>query len=133
MTRRRAVSQQIRPTVAAAAAVALTALALSPTLADGPWVMSSLLVIAATAVIGGLARVFALTGWAIITLQALGLIALLTWIFARDVAWFGFVPGPETWSAFGELINDGSVVIEQRWRPSPSLRVWASWSSAGSR
>jgi len=117
MTTRGAFLQQIRPTLAAAAAVALTALALSPTLADGPWVMSSLLVIAATALIGGLARSLALPGWAVISTQALALIALLTWLFARDVAWLGVVPDADTWQAFGELINDGSLVIEQEVAP----------------
>lgn len=115
--RRRAIPQQVRPTLAAAAAVALTALALSPTLSEGPWVMSSLLVIATAALIGGLARAFALPSWMVITLQAVGLIGLLTWLFARDAAWFGVVPTADSWRTFGTLINDGSLVIEQEVAP----------------
>ena len=117
MTPRRAVSQQIRPTLAAAGAVTLTALALSPTLSDGPWVMSSLLVITVTAVLGGGARAFALAGWLVITIQAVGLIAVLTWLFARDVAWGGLVPLAEVWRTFGSLINEGGLVIEQEVAP----------------
>ncbi|MEO8106947.1 MAG: DUF3488 and transglutaminase-like domain-containing protein [Actinomycetes bacterium] len=117
MTPRRAVSQQVRPTLAAAGAVTLTALALSPTLSDGPWVLSSLLVIAATALLGGGARALTLPGWLVITIQAVGLIVVLTWLFARDVAGGGFLPGADVWRTFGELINQGSVVIEQEVAP----------------
>ena len=110
-------TQQILHTLAAAGAVTLTALALSPTLSDGPWVMSSLLVITVTAVLGGGARAFALAGWLVITIQAVGLIAVLTWLFARDVAWGGLVPLAEVWRTFGSLINEGGLVIEQEVAP----------------
>ena len=117
MTPRRAVLQQVRPTLAAAAAVTLTAMALSPTLSDGPWVASTLLVIAITAVLGGAARALALPGWLVITIQAVGLIIVLTWLFARDVAWGGFLPDADVWRAFGDLVNEGSLVIEQEVAP----------------
>jgi transglutaminase-like putative cysteine protease len=117
MSARRAVARQIRPTLAAAGAVALTAIALSPTLADGPWVFATFLVIVTTAVIGGGARALALPGWVVMALQAVGLVLLLTWLYASDVARFGVLPDPDVWRAFGALVRDGSSVIEQEVAP----------------
>ncbi len=117
MSARRAVTRQVRPTLAAAGAVALTSIALSPTLAEGPWVLATFLVIATTALIGGAARALSLPGWAVMTLQAVGLVLLLTWLYASDVALFGVLPDPDVWRAFGTLVRDGSSVIEQEVAP----------------
>ena len=85
MTARRALAHQLRPTLAAAGAVTLTAFALSPTLADGPWFTATLLVIATVAVVGGAGRAFSIPGWAVVALQGLALLLLITVLFAGDV------------------------------------------------
>lgn len=117
MTARRALTHQLRPTLAAAAAVTLTAFALSPTLADGPWFMATLLVIGTVAVVGGAGRGLSLPGWAVVALQGLALLMLLTVLFAADVARFGLLPGTEAWRMFIDLANEGGVVVEQEVAP----------------
>jgi transglutaminase-like putative cysteine protease len=117
MTGRRVLASQLRPTLAAAGAVALTTLALSPTLADGPWFMTALLVIAAVAVVGGSGRVLSMPGWIVVALQGLALLLLLTVIFAGDSARFGLLPGTEAWRTFVDLANEGGVVLEQEVAP----------------
>ena len=117
MTGRRALSTQLRPTLAAAAAVTLTTFALSPTMTDGPWFMAALLVIAAVALVGGTCRALSMPGWVVVALQGLALLLLITALFAGDVARFGFLPGIEAYKAFVDLANAGGVVVEQEVAP----------------
>jgi transglutaminase-like putative cysteine protease len=116
---RRELADQLGPTLAAAAAVALTACALAPTLADGPWIASTLTVIAAVALTGGVMRAWAWPGWIVVITQGAILIMVITWMYARDAAWFGVIPGPDTWPVFRALSEAGSFVIEQETAPVP--------------
>ncbi len=117
MTGRRALLHQLRPTLAAAAAVALTTVALSPTVTGGPWFAKSLMAIATVAVVGAFSRALSLPAWAVIAAQGIALLLLLTLFFAGDAARFGVLPGGDVWREFGNLVRDGNVVITEEIAP----------------
>lgn len=117
MTRRRSFIQQLRPTLAAAGAVVLTTLALSPTLTGGPWFGKSLLAIATVAVIGAVGRALSVPAWGVIAAQGVGLLLLLTLLFAGDAARFGILPDGDVITAFSDLARDGNVVIVEEIAP----------------
>ncbi|HEX5016428.1 MAG TPA: DUF3488 and transglutaminase-like domain-containing protein [Actinomycetes bacterium] len=119
MITRRDLLEQAGPSAAAAGAVILTSFALAPTLGDGPWFMSTLLVVAAVAVIGTLLRTLAWPGWAVTAAQGVALLLIITWMFAGPVARFGFIPDPDVWRAFGTLAERGSDVINNDVAPVP--------------
>ncbi len=117
MTARRLLIQQLRPTLAAAGAVVLTMLALAPTLTGGPWFVKSLMAVATVAVIGAVGRALSVPAWAVIATQGVGLLLLLTQLFAGDAARFGILPDADVMSAFTDLARDGNVVITEEIAP----------------
>ncbi len=117
MNRRPALLHQLRPTLAAAVAVLLTTVALSPTLTGGAWFAKSLMAIATVAVIGAVTRALSLPTWAVISAQGVALLLLVTVLFAGDAARFGVLPGGEVWREFVDLARDGNVVIAEEVAP----------------
>ena len=117
MTGRRSFIQQLRPTLAAAGAVVLTTLALSPTLTGGPWFVKCLMAIATVAVIGAVGRALSVPAWGVIAAQGVGLLLLFTLLFASDAARFGLLPGRDVMRAFADLVRDGNVVITEEIAP----------------
>lgn len=105
------------PTLASIAAVALTSLALSPTVEGGPWygvTLGLILVIAGT---GSALRASSWPAWLVVTLQAVVAIVALTVVFAGDVAGWGFLPVADVWRTFADLAEQGFAVIEQEAAP----------------
>lgn len=117
MTTRRSLFQQLRPILVAAAAVALTTLALTPTITGGHWFAKSLLAIATVAVFGAISRLLSLPAWATICVQGVALVMLLTMLYARDAALFSVLPGPDAWRTFIDLAQDGNLVITDEVAP----------------
>lgn len=117
MSRRRALLNQLHPTLVAAAAVLLTMVALAPTLTGGPWFLKALTAIVTVAVVGAAGRTLSLPGWAVVITQGIAIAFLITLIFAGDAARFGVLPGPETWRTFADLARDGITVINQEVAP----------------
>ena len=115
--RRREFIDQLMPSAAAAAAVILTTFALAPTLGDGPWFMATLVVVATVAVIGTSLRALSWPRWLVTLLQGLGLLLVITWMFAGDVAYFWVIPGPEVWDEFRLLAERGQEVINAEVAP----------------
>jgi transglutaminase-like putative cysteine protease len=114
---RREILDQVLPSTAAAVAVFLTTLALAPTLGDGPWFVATLTVIVAMALLGTVFRLLACPGWLVIVLQGVGLLVLVTAMFAHDVALFGVIPDADVWSTFDALARDGADIINAEVAP----------------
>jgi transglutaminase-like putative cysteine protease len=114
---RREVLDQVTPSAAAAVAVFLTTLTLAPTLGDGPWFLATVTVIVAVAVMGALFRFLACPRWLVIVLQGVGLLLLITAMFARDVAFLGVIPNADVWAQFDALATQGADVIRAELAP----------------
>ena len=112
MTGHRDLATQARASGVAAAAVALTMLALTPTLGEGqPWLRWALIVIAVVAVVGTATRMLAWPRVLVVLAQATALLLVLTWAFASDVARFWVLPVPAVWEEFSRLTQQAMDVI----------------------
>ncbi len=119
MSRRRTpLGVQWQLTGAAALATFLAALSVSPTIEAGSWLGRSIIVIVAVAVVGGLGRQLGLPR-TVVTLATTGTALLsLTWLFVRDVAVWGVLPGTGAWAALSDLVREGTRVV---WAEAPPV------------
>jgi transglutaminase-like putative cysteine protease len=113
---------QARLTVAAAVATLLATLTLVPLLQGGGWFVAVVVVIGVVAGVGAAARQ-AVRWWpAVVLLQTLGLVLCITWLFARDVAAWGLLPGPDVVRELSDLLQAGFTVTRQEVPPVPAIR-----------
>ncbi|MGW4034022.1 transglutaminase TgpA family protein [Streptomyces sp. NPDC004838] len=102
------------------AATLLAASAMLPLLDSPGWLVEAALLLGIQAVVGALARRVPLAKALTVFAQALAGLILLTVVFARGQAFFGVVPGPQTFARFGELLATGGQDIERYAIPAPA-------------
>jgi transglutaminase-like putative cysteine protease len=111
-----------RRSLAAAIATLLVTLTLVPLLQGGGWFVAVVVVVGVVAGTGGAARQFVRWGPVVVLLQALGLALCITWLFARDVAVWGLLPGPDVVHELSGLLRAGFMVTRQEVPPVPAAR-----------
>jgi len=113
-------SSQGRLALAGALATLLATITLSPLLQGGGWFLAVFVVTAVVAGVGAAARQV-LRWWPLVVLaQFVALALCLTWLFARDAAVFGLLPGPDVVSELRGLVDAGLVVTRQEVPPIPA-------------
>ncbi|HEY6793261.1 MAG TPA: DUF3488 and transglutaminase-like domain-containing protein [Kineosporiaceae bacterium] len=115
-------STQARLTLAAAVATLLAALTLVPLLQGGEWFLAVVVVVGVVAGVGAGARQVVRWWPAVVLLQALGLVLCVTWLFARDVATWGLLPGPDVVRELSDLLHAGLTVTRLEVPPVPVTR-----------
>ena len=108
-----------RLTITAALAVLLTSLSLQPTLADGTWMLPTILCVAAVAGTGYLARRMSVPRVLVPVLEIGVLVLLLILRFAQDVAIWGVLPGRDVGLETRALIDEAFDTISSYAPPAP--------------
>jgi len=115
-------SSQGRLALAGALATLLATITLSPLLQGGGWFLAVFVVTAVVVGVGAAARQV-LRWWPLVVLaQFVALALCLTWLFARDAAVFGLLPGPDVVSEMRGLVDAGLVVTRKEVPPIPAIR-----------
>ena len=111
-----------RSAVAGAFATLVASLTLVPLLQGGGWFVAVALVVGIVVGTGTAGR--RLLPWppAVVAVQVIVLIMTLTWLFVREVAIAGLVPGPEAVRAFDSLLQAGMAVTRQDAPPVETIR-----------
>ncbi len=97
-----------RVSIASAAAVLLAALSLSPLLDGGWWFPRTVVVVCCMVATGWVARLLRVAAPLIPLVQFAALVELLTLLFARGEAVWGFVPGPGAITQLREIAAQGA-------------------------
>ncbi|MER5766797.1 DUF3488 and transglutaminase-like domain-containing protein [Streptomyces sp. NPDC001985] len=108
-----------RLTLSAYAATLMAACAMVPLLDGVGWLVQAVVLLGVQSAAGALARRAALAGPLTALVQALAGLTLLTWVFAREQALFGLLPGPEVFQRFAGLLSAGGDDIGQYAIPAP--------------
>ena len=108
-----------RLTITAALAVLLTSLSLHPTLADGTWMLPTILCVAAVAGTGYLARRMSVPRVLIPVVEVGVLVVLLILRFAQDVAVWGVLPGRDVGLETRTLLDEAFDTISSYAPPAP--------------
>jgi len=113
---------QSRLSLAGVLATLLTALTLAPLLKGAGWFVAVFVTVTVTAGVGAAAR--RLVRWwpLVIVLQVLALLLTLTWLFVRDDAIWGLLPGPAVLSALQDLVTAGMAVTRHDAPPVQATR-----------
>ena len=109
-----------RLTLMAAVATMLTAVSLTPVLADGGWAGPMITVVLAVAVVGGVTRQLGWPAWLTVALQVLALVLTLTVTFVSSVAILGLLPGPAAWRELQQMAHQGFTLT---WNEAPPVTV----------
>ncbi|MFF8957029.1 DUF3488 and DUF4129 domain-containing transglutaminase family protein [Streptomyces sp. NPDC014894] len=109
-----------RLALCAYAATMMAACAMLPLLSGVGWLVQAAFLLAVQSGAGALARRVPLAGALTVLVQAVVGLALLTWVFARDYAVLGLIPGPETFQRFAELFAAGGEDIGRYAIPAPA-------------
>jgi len=112
---------RLADTVVAATATALAAAGIIPLFQDLSWVGPALVMIVVIAAIGAGARAVAMPLPLIPIAEAVGMVMVITALYASSLAWAGLVPTSEAWQAILDLVRQGLVDAEQMVAPVPSL------------
>ncbi|GGZ54257.1 transglutaminase [Streptomyces inusitatus] len=112
-------SGRVRLALCAYAATLMAACAMLPLISGVGWLVQAAFLLGIQSGAGALARRTSLAGPLTVLVQALVTLALLTWVFAREYAVLGLVPGPEAFQRFAELLSAGGEDIGKYAIPAP--------------
>ncbi|MEV7080723.1 DUF3488 and transglutaminase-like domain-containing protein [Streptomyces sp. NPDC093516] len=112
-------SGRVRPTLAAWAATLMAACALLPLVEPATWIVQAAFLLAVQAGVGAAARRVPLARPLTVAAQALVTLFLLTFVFAREQALAGLVPGPQALERFVLLFEQGGQDIARYAIPAP--------------
>ncbi|MFI9149107.1 DUF3488 and DUF4129 domain-containing transglutaminase family protein [Streptomyces sp. NPDC053367] len=112
-------SSRARMALCALAATLLTSCALLPLVDTPAWLMHAALLLAVQSGVGALARRVPLARALTVAAQALASLLLLTLSFASAQALAGFVPGPQAFQRFADLLEQGTQDVERYAIPAP--------------
>ncbi|MFB8243864.1 DUF3488 and DUF4129 domain-containing transglutaminase family protein [Streptomyces sp. NPDC055952] len=112
-------SGRIRLTLGAWAATLMAACALLPLVQPATWIVQAALLLAVQAAVGAAARRVPLPRPLTVTAQAVVTVALLTFLFAREQALGGLIPGPQALDRFAVLLQQGGDDIARYAIPAP--------------
>jgi transglutaminase-like putative cysteine protease len=112
-------SGRARLALCAAAATLMTSCALLPLVSPATWFFQAVFLVLAQTGVGAVTRRVPLARTLTLACQALVTLLLLTLFCARQYAVAGFVPGPQTFRYFGELLDSGSDEVAQYAIPAP--------------
>src|SRR5262249_42736818 len=116
---RQAVTARVHMTVLAAVATLLASLSLSSVFKDGQWFWQVVSAIAVASAGCALGRRMGLPRLLVPVIGLAALVLLLTWVYARDVAVLGILPGPGALRALAQLAQDGADATRQYAAPAP--------------
>ncbi|MEV5352913.1 DUF3488 and transglutaminase-like domain-containing protein [Streptomyces sp. NPDC052693] len=112
-------SGRVRLTLAAWAATLMAACALLPLVEPATWIVQAAFLLAVQAGVGAAARRVPLARPLTVAAQALVTLFLLTFVFAREQALAGLVPGPQALERFILLFEQGGQDIARYAIPAP--------------
>ncbi|MFI8196210.1 DUF3488 and DUF4129 domain-containing transglutaminase family protein [Streptomyces sp. NPDC085942] len=112
-------SGRARLALCAWAATLLAAGALTPLVEEARWLVPTAVLLGVQSGTGALARRAPLARTAVVAVQALVALVLLTLVFARDEALFGVVPGPDAVLRLGDLLAAGGEDVGTYATPAP--------------
>ncbi|MFJ5528504.1 transglutaminaseTgpA domain-containing protein [Streptomyces sp. NPDC093261] len=112
-------SGRARLALCAAAATLAASCALLPLVSPMTWLFEAAFLVAVQTGVGALARRVPLARPLTIACQAVVGLLLLTLIFAHGQAIAGFLPGPDAFRRFGELLRSGTQDVGQYATPAP--------------
>jgi transglutaminase-like putative cysteine protease len=113
---------QSRLSLAGVLATLLTSLTLAPLLKGAGWFVAVFVTVCVTAGVGAAAR--RLVRWwpLVVAIQVVALLLTLTWLFARDDAIWGLLPGPAVLSSLQDLVTAGMTVTRHDAPPVQATR-----------
>jgi transglutaminase-like putative cysteine protease len=112
-------SGRARLALCAWAATLMSAVALLPLVKETSWILQAAFLLGLLTVVGALTRRVPLARPLTVGSQAMVALLMLTLVFARERALLGFVPGPETFQYFGELLQSGAEDVGRYTTPAP--------------
>jgi transglutaminase-like putative cysteine protease len=112
-------SGRARLALCAAVATLMASCALLPLVSPATWIFQAALLVAVQTAVGALTRRVPLARPLVLACQALVSLMLLTLLFARERALAGFVPGPDAFRHFGELLQTGGQDVGRYAIPAP--------------
>ncbi|MER5579341.1 transglutaminase TgpA family protein, partial [Streptomyces massasporeus] len=112
-------SGRVRLTLGAWAATLMAACALLPLVKPATWIVQAAFLLALQSGVGVAARRVPLARPLTVAAQAVVTVALLTFVFAREQALAGLVPGPQAIDRFAVLLQQGGDDIARYAIPAP--------------
>ncbi|MFF4208304.1 DUF3488 and DUF4129 domain-containing transglutaminase family protein [Streptomyces sp. NPDC001796] len=112
-------SGRARLALCAAAATLMTSGALLPLVSPATWLFQAAVLVAVVTGVGAATRRVPLARPLTLACQVVVALLLLTLVFARQQALAGFVPGPEAFHHFGELLQSGRDDVGRYTSPAP--------------
>ncbi|MFE7902830.1 DUF3488 and DUF4129 domain-containing transglutaminase family protein [Streptomyces sp. NPDC057424] len=112
-------SGRVRLTLGAWAATLMAACALLPLVKPATWIVQAAFLLALQSGVGAAARRVPLARPLTVAAQALVTVALLTFVFAREQALAGLIPGPQAFSRFALLLQQGGDDVARYAIPAP--------------
>lgn len=112
-------SGRIRLTLSAWAATLMAACALLPLVQPATWIVQAAFLLALQSGVGTAARRVPLARPLTVTAQAVVTVVLLTFVFAREQALAGLIPGPRAFDRFALLLQQGGDDIARYAIPAP--------------
>ncbi|WP_327694287.1 transglutaminase TgpA family protein [Streptomyces sp. NBC_00459] len=112
-------SGRARLALCAWVATLLTASAMLPLVDDLSWLLQVAILLGIQTIVGAGARRVPLAWPLTVAAQLLVTLVLLTLVFAREQAFFGLIPGPETFQQFGTLLQTGTDDVGRYAIPAP--------------
>ncbi|MEU1848947.1 DUF3488 and transglutaminase-like domain-containing protein [Streptomyces sp. NPDC019990] len=112
-------SGQVRLTLGAWAATLMAACALLPLVRPTTWIVQAGFLLAVQSAVGAAARRVPLARPLTVAAQAVVTVLLLTFVFAREQALAGLVPGPQALDRFTYLLRQGGEDIARYAIPAP--------------
>ncbi|MGA5204775.1 transglutaminase TgpA family protein [Streptomyces variegatus] len=112
-------SGRIRLTLGAWAATLMAACALLPLVRPATWIVQAAFLLALQSGVGAAARRVPLARPLTVAAQAVVTVMLLTFVFAREQALAGLIPGPRAFDRFAVLLQQGGDDIARYAIPAP--------------
>ncbi|MGW0612203.1 transglutaminase TgpA family protein [Streptomyces sp. NPDC002788] len=112
-------SGRVRLTLGAWAATLMAACALLPLVKPATWIVQTAFLLAVQAGAGAAARRVPLARPLTVAVQAVVTVVLLTFLFAREQAIVGLIPGPQAFDRFAFLLQQGGDDIARYAIPAP--------------
>ncbi|MFI6806092.1 DUF3488 and DUF4129 domain-containing transglutaminase family protein [Streptomyces luteogriseus] len=112
-------SGRVRLTLGAWAATLMAACALLPLVKPATWIVQAAFLLALQSGVGVAARRVPLARPLTVAAQAVVTVALLTFVFAREQALAGLLPGPQAFDRFALLLQQGGDDIARYAIPAP--------------
>jgi transglutaminase-like putative cysteine protease len=122
---------QMRLTLLGAVATLLASLSLSAVFDDGAWFWPVVAAVGASAAGCALGRRLGLPRLLVPVVGLVALACVVTWLYARDVAVFGFLPGPEALRTLGRTVGDAFEDIRRFSSPAPPTEPLVLLASGG--